>query len=227
MAVGLVAGCGRVGFDPLRDSQAAHGVWTLIETSSDRVMDGPLAIPRTGAGNLIVVAVQSDDSNTATNVTDNAGTTYQRIAGSRAMAPGVGLAIELWYAENSLAGATSISAATIPVYSITHWEVAGIRTNNALDTVAQLDDQPTTSMPAGPNITTTTSGQLIITVAIVENVVGGLEANSMFTNDHTTFGNGFAHLTSATAPAATYRARWSQPMAGTFCATAASFFPGP
>ncbi len=47
---------------------------------------------------------------------------------------------------------------------------------------------------------------------------------SAFTNYLTTFGNGWAHLTSATAPADTYQARWNQPDPGHVRATAAAFF---
>jgi hypothetical protein len=183
-------------------------------------------IAATGAGHLLVVAVETDGRAVA-SVTDDAGNTYVPIEGTRAADAGADLGLELWYAASSSAGATTISAVADTIYAMAAWEVAGIRTTSPLDTASKLDDQPSTSNPVGASITTRAAGEFVVSVVIVANEVSGLTADSPFTIDHTTFGNGWAHLTSAAAPAGTYQARWNQPDSGRSCAASAAFFAGP
>jgi len=109
------------------------------------------------------------------------------------------------------------------VYAIVAWEVAGLDPLNPLGSASKLDDRPATTTPLGAAITTTTAGELVISIAIVANQVSGLTAGSAFTNDQTTFGNGWAHLTDNKAPAGTYQAQWEQPNLGPYCAASASF----
>jgi len=235
--VGLVADAS-VADDPVLDAgltdgaandaafdAAMFGPWTLVQTRD--VMGSQLAVPATGAAHLLVVGVQTEDAGAATAVTDNAGNTYVAIAGSRAIVTGGGLAVELWYAKDSKAGATTITASAPTVYSVVLWEVAGISVTNPFDKVAQLSNQGANATPAAPSITTTRNGELIVAIAIVANAVNGVVSGSPFTNDHMTHANGWAHLTNALSPAGAYQAKWNQPTSGVYCATAAAFVTAP
>jgi hypothetical protein len=199
--------------------------WTLVQTRAS--MDQRrVTLSATGAGHLIVVAVETN-ATPATAVTDDAGNTYVPIEGSRAADPSEGLGIELWYAAGASAGAKTISAIADTIYAMVAWEVSGIRAASPLDAVTKLDDQPATTSPAGASIATSAAGDFIVSVTIVENTVSGLASGSAFTSDHTTYGNGWAHVTSAAAPADTYQARWNQPTIGSSCAASAAFFAAP
>lgn len=206
-----------------RDATPARR-WTLVQTRASS-NQRRVSIAASGAAHLIVVAVETDASAVA-SVTDDAGNTYVPIPESRAVVAAESFGVELWYAARSTAGATTISATADVVYAMAAWEVAGIRTTNPLDTASKLDDQPPTTTPLGASITTSAGGELVISVVIVSNEVSGLTADSPFTNDHRAFGNGWAHLTSAAAPAGTYQARWNQPDSGAACAASAAFFVG-
>jgi hypothetical protein len=199
--------------------------WTLVQTRASTNLRR-VSIAASGAGHLIVVAVETNASAVAA-VTDDAGNTYLPIVESRAAVVAGSFGVELWYAASSNAGATTISAVADVIYAMAAWEVAGIRTTSPLDTASKLDNQPPTTTPVGASITTSTDGEFVVSVVVVSNEISGLTAGSPFTNDHTAFGNGWAHLTSAAAPAGTYQARWDQPERGSSCATSAAFFVGP
>jgi hypothetical protein len=199
--------------------------WTLVQTRASTNLRR-VSISASGAARLIVVAVETNASAVA-SVTDDAGTTYVPIAESRAVEAAESFGIELWYAASSNAGATTISAVADVIYAMAAWEVAGIRTTNPLDTASKLDNQLPTTNPVGASLRTSADGEFVVSVAIVSNEISGLTAGSPFTNDHTAFGNGWAHLTSASAPAGTYQARWDQPERGSSCAASAAFFVGP
>jgi len=199
--------------------------WTLVQargSSNGR----RVTIAASGAAHLIVVAVQTA-LNQVTSVTDDANNTYVPVAGSRAVDMAQTTAVELWYAASSSAGATTITAGGDPIYAVVAWEVAGIRGVNPLDAVSKLENQPQSTTPFGASITTSAAGEFVVSAIIVANAVTGVTMGSAFTNDLTTFGNGWAHLTSASSPAGTYQARWTQPDPGTSCATSAAFFAGP
>ena len=199
--------------------------WTLVQTRASMGLRR-VTISASGAAHLIVVAVQTNGS-AVTSVTDDAGNTYVPVAGSRAIDTVEVSGSELWYAKDSNAGATTIDATADTIYVMAAWEVAGIRTTSPLDTASKLDNQPATTNPVGATITTSAVGEFVVSVVLVANMITSLTAGSAFTSDHTTFGNGWAHLTSAAAPAGTYQARWNQPNSGTSCATSAAFFVGP
>ena len=199
--------------------------WTLVRTSG--AMGNDTTSAATAAGSTIIVGIETDDTDAVDTLTDNANNTYVRVLGSRATTADEDLGIELWYAKNSLAGATRITATGDTIFAVVMWEVAGLHPTVPLGTVARLQEQNATQSPSGAPITTATPGEFVVSIAIVGNAVSGLETGSAFTNDHFTFGNGWAHLTSATAPSSTYTARWDQPSAAAYCATTASFRRAP
>ena len=208
-----------------RVDAAATPSWTLIQTSG---ATAPVTtIAPSGAGHLLVVAVETRSTGSVAAVMDNVGNTYVAIPGSRATESADDLGVELWYAQDSLPGATTITVAGPTIFTTVSWEVAGIRTTNALDTVTTLDDRPPSTAPLGASITTSVDGEFVVSVAVVANSITGIRAGNEFTNDRMTFGNGWAHLTDKAAPAGSHRAQWNQPSTGRYCASSAAFLVGP
>jgi hypothetical protein len=195
--------------------------WSLVQTKDS--MGATLSFAPTGAGHLIVVAVEPTNTNTVTAITDDAGNAYVPVPNARATETADTLGIELWYAKNSKPGATTITPQASPLYGSVMWEVANIRTTNPLDIATTLDDGPSTNAPTGAAITTSVTGELVVSVTIVAHQVT-TPANTAFTTDHRTFGNGWAHLTDPAAPPGTYQAHWDQSNPGGFCASSAAFF---
>ncbi len=203
---------------------SAFAPWTLVQTTSVESQPA-LTVQSTGAGNLIVVAIQG--TATVASVQDDAANLYVEVPNGKATAGGLG--IDLWYAKNSKAGATSIAVASsgTGAGAIVAWEVAGIRTTTPLDTSAALSDQAATTLPLGASVTTTKPGDFIVSAAVVANSISGIHQGNEFTNDSTAKANGWAHITSTAAPAGAHQAKWDQPMSGVYCATSAAFFTGP
>lgn len=211
------------GIDAPADAATPH--WMLVQTTASE--QGTVAINPTGDGDLIVVAIQTSDTNTVAGIIDDAANTYALAPGTRAVSAATMIGVELWYAEGASAGATTLQIDASPLYSVIVWEVAGVRTTGALDTGTNLDDQPASTTPTAAAITTAGDGDFVVSVAMVANTVSGLKTGSLFTNDHRTHANGWAHLTSAFAPAGTYQAVWNQPTSGEFCGSSAAFFATP
>ena len=198
--------------------------WTLVQTA--QVENGTtVTIAPSGAGHLIIVGVETLDPIAA--VQDDAASSYVEVPMGRGTAASAGLGIDLWYAKNTSAGATTIVVATSSANAVVVWEVAGIRTTAPLDAASSRSDQAATTLPVGAPITTSAAGDFVVSVAIVANVVSGIHAGNEFTNDRTAKGNGWAHLTSASAPAGVHQAKWDQPTPGVYCAASAAFFTGP
>jgi hypothetical protein len=194
--------------------------WQLVQTKD--TLGASLNIAPSTGGAVVVVGIETSSGAAVTSVTDEKGSTYVAIA--RATNEARGFAIELWYAPDVHAGAKRITAGAPAVSAMVAWEVANLRTTGALATFATLDDQAATPTPLGAPIATTEAGEFVVSVAIVGNMVSGIDASGAFTNDHTTLGNGWAHLTDAQAPPGAYQAAWDQPTAGVYCAASAAFF---
>ena len=134
----------------------------------------------------------------------------------------------MWFASDAVAGAHNITATGSTIFGVVAWEVSGIRTVSPVDTATTLDDQPTTTEPSGPSIKTATDGEFVkVPIAVVENVVSEIHSGNEFTNDRTTQGDGWAHLTDPHAPAGNHQAVWDTPTTGRYCATSVAFFTGP
>lgn len=198
--------------------------WTLVQTASveNTTM---LTLPNsTGTGHLIIVGVET--LNQIAAVSDDGANLYSQVPNSAASASSAGLGISLWTAKSAIAAKTIVVGAS-SVNAVVVWEVAGLRAMNPIDTVATLSNQATTTQPVGAAVTTTQPGDFIVSIAIVQNSVNGLHTGSEFTNDSLAKANGWAHITSTSAPAGTHQAKWDQPMTGVYCASSAAFFVGP
>ncbi len=213
--------------DAARDAPPPPPPWTLVQVAGST--SPGITIAATGAGHLLLVAIETDTSTQVTTVADNVNDTFVAIpnAHAKASAGSPAFGVTLWAGSTGQGGATSIAIAAPVFYAVVVWEVSGIRSSNPLDGVTTLSDQAATTTPSGAAITTTAAGDFVAAVAIVDNQITGIHAGNAFTNDRTTNGNGWAHLTSSSAPAGTYQAKWDQGTAGVYCAVSAAFFVGP
>lgn len=225
LAMALV-GCGRIGFDPIGDGGDPRR-WALIQTAGSRSSNVSLA--PLGAHHLVVVAVQLASNGQVTSILDSSVcNAYVEIPAAHAVNRPLGDALEIFYAKNSCSGADDLGvSATTGVFATVVWEVAGIRTDDPLDTAVVLNDQPASTAPIGPTITTSAAGEFVVSAAMVENLAATIHTGNEFTNDQITNGNGWAHLTDSMAAAGDHRAQWDQPDAGAYCASAAAFRAGP
>ena len=204
-----------------------HGSgWAIVNSASNGGPISNLTIPATGTGHLIVVALMFNGGTYATGVSDDAGNAY---VSADAKAYAGALSTEIWYAVNSKPGATVVTptfADSPTSVEITVWEVSGISTSppdvsNTSNGVFTLNNTP------GPAVITTQAGDFIVSILFaVDTNVSGISTGNEFTNDFTTSGNGWAHITSNSAPAATHQASWvtSTPQGG-YCASTVAFRP--
>jgi hypothetical protein len=198
------------------------GTWTLVNTRS-RAMANDVTFPATTAGNLIVVGIETNAAGAVTEVTDNRNSTYVPVMGSRAVNVQENFAIEFWYAREVNADATRINARAPTVYAVAMWKVAGLDKTAPLGNVAKVDDQPAMTTVMGAPITTTTTGEFVVSVAIVQLSVAGIAMGNAFINDHTAYGNGWAHLADNAAPPAVYQAAWANNTNGVSCTSSVAF----
>jgi len=122
--------------------------------------DLTLPINPTNSGDLIVVAVDPGGSNPATSVTDDAGNIY---SDTGAYAGGV-YATDLWYARNSNAGATAITAhfgVANPDGMLWMVEVYGADLVNPFHTGIGSANIVPSPVANGPAVTTTTPNEFI------------------------------------------------------------------
>jgi hypothetical protein len=185
-------------------------------------------IPATGSGNLIVVGWQTGSgANTATtllSVTDNAGNAYFEAGAARAVDTAAGSVADIWYARNSVAGATSITitpSASVSNGGAVVWEFSGVDTTAPLDQVAMLNSQPSTATPVGAAVTTTAASEAVISLAAVSGGVTGISPGNPFTSAFTLNQDGWAHLIAPSG--GTYAAQWNQSPAGTYASSTVSF----
>lgn len=211
-------------------SPAALAQISLVQVTSCGPATFPgtsCTIPATGSGHLIVVAWASNDGGGATtiaSITDSAADTYSEAPGARAVDSAAYTMIDLWYAQNSNSGATTVTITPNPTGTqgtAVIWEFAGVGTGAPVDQVAILNSQPATSTPSGAPVSTTVAAEVVISVANVQGSVSGMAAGNSFTSDYTANGDGWAHLlTSATG---TYTAQWNNGGSGTYASSTASF----
>ncbi len=185
-------------------------------------------IPSTGAGNLIVVGFQlprnSNTSTTITGVTDTAGNPYSEAGAARAIDASASTMVDIWYAKNSLAGATSVTITPSPSASsgaAVIWEFSGANTNAPLDQTAVLNSQASTATPTGAAVTITAANEVVVSLVDVAASVTGIPSGNAFVSDSTVLAGGWAHL--VTSSLGTYAAQWNQSPAGTYASSTVSF----
>jgi hypothetical protein len=217
---------------PSRDASGLPA-WRLVQVQSIEAGSGGSAsvavmVTSTSSDDLIVVGLQTAPGATITNVSDNApgGTSaFSAITGSLASnAVGDG-GVDVWFTPSANAGATSVTASTTSaIYGLVVWEVATAQAST-VDTVNAVSDEAASTTPKSPAVITEDAGELVIAIGISEGTITGIRAGNEFTNDAAPNGNGFAHITSTTAPAGTHQAVWLSNSA-TYCSTAVAFHVG-
>jgi hypothetical protein len=211
-------GCGQGGI--YRGSSS----WAIVNNSSNAGSIASLTIPATGTGNLIVVALMFNGGASVVTVSDNAGNAYVSAGAEAALTD---RSTDIWYAVNSKPGATVVTptfADSPTLVQVTVWEVSGI-SFSAPDVTNTSSGNLTLNNTPGPAVTTTQADDFIVSIlfAMETNIIS-ISSGNQFTNDFTTWGNGWAHITSTFAPAGTYQASWftSTPQ-GIYCASTVAF----
>ena len=185
-------------------------------------------IPATGTGNLIIVGFQmpggTNTSTTVSKVTDNAGNTYAEAGAARSFDTGAGTVVDIWYAKNSISGATTLTitpSTTVSNCGAVIWEFSGMDPSAPLDKTAVLNSQASTTTPSGASVTTSFASEVVISLTEVASNVTGIASGNPFTNDSLLMANGWAHL--ITTSPGTFNAQWNQDSSGTFASSTASF----
>jgi hypothetical protein len=198
--------------------------WAIVNNSSNAGPTASLTIPATGTGNLIVVALMFNGGTSVDTISDNAGNTYVSAGAEAALTD---RSTEIWYAVNSKPGATVITPTLVDsstFIQMTVWEVSGISFSGPDVTNTSSGNLTLNNIP-GPAVTTTQADDFIVSIlfAMDTNIIS-ISSGSKFTNDFTTWGNGWAHITSNFAPVGTYQASWftSTPQ-GIYCASTVAF----
>ncbi len=181
-------------------------------------------IPATGSGHLIVVAWTSawGSAPVIAGMTDNAQNVYAE-AGDAMAVLSSGDMVDIWYAKNSMAGATAITITPNPAGTsgaAVIWEFANADPAAPLDQTAVLNSQPASMSPMGAPVTTTAAAEVVVSVLVPGATISGLYPGNPFTSDSLFYGTGWAHLiTSATG---TYAAQWST-ASGPYASSTVSF----
>jgi hypothetical protein len=183
-------------------------------------------IPATGAGNLLVVGwTGASGPSILKEISDNVGDSYAEAKGTKAANWSAGVSVDIWYAANSEAGATSLTLTPTsgggPGAAVI-WELSGVSTTSPLAQVAALRNQPGTTTPAGASVTTTSAGEVIISIAAGSKSITGIYSGNPFIEDSLVRSNGWAHLIASSTGA--YNAQWDESPSGAYCASAAAFF---
>jgi hypothetical protein len=185
------------------------------------------AIASTGNGNVIVVAWTSENGGGETSiasVTDNAGNIYSEAGAARSTDTGANTMADIWYAENSMAGATIVTVTPSPSGTsgtAVIWEFSGVAPFTPLDQTAVLNSQPATSTPWGAPVVTTSANEAIVSVANVQGTVTGIGSGNPFSSDSSAAGEGWAHDIASSA--GTFAPLWTVSVSGTYCSSTVSF----
>jgi hypothetical protein len=200
--------------------------WAIVNNASNAGPISSLTIPATGTGNLIAVALMFNGGTYVNSISDDAGNVY---VSANAKAVVGGSSTEIWYAVNSKPSATVVTPTFADLTThveITVWEVSKISTS-APDAANTSSGSLTLDNTPGPAVTTTQADDFILSILFAADTsISGISSGNKFTNDFMTNGNGWAHITSSSAPAGTYQASWitSTPQ-GVYCASTVAFRP--
>jgi hypothetical protein len=212
----------------LSSSLPASAQISLVHVTSCGSPGTTCTIPSTGSGNLLVIgwaAHGGEGAATIASVTDNAGNTYSECPGSRAVDANANDMGDVWYAENSIAGATAVTITPNPssaTGTAVIWEYSGVAAYSPLDQTGVLNSQPATTTPSGAPLTTAVSNELIISIGWVQGAVSSILSGNPFTNDSTATEDGWAHYIASTP--GTYSAQWNSNL-GTYGSSSVSFRP--
>jgi hypothetical protein len=112
----------------------------LVQSAANATGSNSIAVTISASGTahlLAVLIVSADSTNTVSSVADDVGNIYHQAAGARSSFTGGDNAFsDIWYAENSIPGATTVTVICSSGASFTLaevFEVSGIVTSSSLD----------------------------------------------------------------------------------------------
>jgi len=155
-------------------------------------------------------------------MTDNAGNVYSGGGVARSVLSTNDM-VDIWYAPNSKAGATTLTITPNPSGTkgaALIWEFSGADTVSPLDQTAVLSSQNATATPTGAAVKTAVPEEVIVSVVVPGGSISGLYSGNAFTGDSLFFGTGWAHLIAQSL--GTYSARWNT-SSGSYASSTASF----
>ena len=204
--------------------------WALVsKTSKGGNPITNLTIPAIGSGHLIAVAIMFNGKTSVTGVSDNASGGSNTYVSAGARATTSAWATEIWYAVSSRPGATVVTptfAGSPTSVQITVWEVSGISSLTP-DAINTSSGSVTLNNTPGAAVTTTQAGDFIVSILLANSAsFSAITSGNEFTDDFTTFGNGWAHITGASTGAATHQASWhTATPVGVYCSSTVAFLP--
>lgn len=158
------------------------------------------------------------------SITDNAGNLYQEAAGARATDTGANTMADIWYAQNSVAGAAVITITPSPSGTsgtAVIWEFSGIEPFTPLDQTAVLNSQSATTTPLGAAVVTTSPAEVVVSLVNSSGAVTGIKSGNSFSSDSVAGGEGGVHFIASST--GSYAPQWTTSTSGTFCSSTVSF----
>jgi hypothetical protein len=202
--------------------------WSVVKKTSkggDPITN--LTIPATGTGHLIAVAMMFNGKTSVASVSDNAtgGSNTYVSAGARSTTST--WSTEIWYAVSSRPGATVVTptfAGSPTSVQITLWEVSGISSLTP-DATNTSSGSVTLNNTPGAAVTTTQAGDFVVSILLANSAsFSAISSGNEFTDDFTTLGNGWAHITTTSATAGTHQASWyTTAPVGVYCSSTVAF----
>jgi hypothetical protein len=217
-----LCGCGRIDFD------SASAPPALVQSGAVDMLDvvvASLTIAPTGSGDLLVVATGDfSTKQPITAMTDDAGNTY---VSANALATNAMDMVEIWYAANSVPGATTltVTSATASKRQVWFLELSNMDRDAPLDVVATAGAPPPSATPEAPLVTPTTGRSVIVSVANALDDVKTVDPESPFVAMPIFDGNDAAYY--LTPSHGSFGAVWDAGGLGDYCASTAAFKPAP
>jgi hypothetical protein len=213
-----------------RDARAAINLIQVKRDGNSCTNQSSIAVTinASGLGNLLAVgAITSNVEGMITGITDNASGGSNSYVSANAFAARTIAGVDIWYAKNSKAGASTITvnASSGGLFGVVVWELSGVDTIAPLHSTSTLNTQPASSSPVGATATTTIPAAAIVSLITAFNTITGIHAGNPFTNDYTVCNEGQAHLIATSSGA--FSAQWDQSVAGEYGTNAVSFKPAP
>lgn len=210
---------------------------TRIQHPTSQTVGSVTLTQSTGAGNTLIVRALMSKGATITAITDNAtggSNPYTQCPGVYTNATdGLGGALDIWYAKNTKAGATTITITYggSPAGAITYVdEWADLDPTNPFDTASSFWSQTAGTIigSASAQVTIATAKEVLFAIGgcpSVANTVSGIHSGNVFTLGDTLFGSATAqYITTATG---SYFPQWDQPTSGEWFASVAAFKVAP
>lgn len=235
----FLAACGRIGFEPQAsidsslDGELATDAFVarpeLVQARGLR-LGGPstmaIGLAPTRAGSLLVVGTLNFNINAiaepTVSITDDAGNTYVS-ANCRALWTGDDGAVEIWYASNARAGATTVTINSAGPTSRSTWvlEFANMDPSAPVDDVGTFNDAPGGGTVAGPSVSPSRPFAVIVSVILISGVVTQVSPGDEFINLEIINGDAAAYV--ITDRLGTYAASWDAPGSDNNSSSTAAF----